>query len=104
MPVVSIRVSVDQKKELDEFKDKSGFSNAYILEAGLNNTKPDFDAAYAVGYEKGYESAHYEFVVYYFCPCGDQLMIDTDEEKAAVFELMAEAGWGEIDCIDSGLY
>ena len=103
-PVVSIRVTVEQKKELEEFKKKSGFSNGDLLEAWLNHTKPEFDAAYTVGYEKGYEEASTEYVVYYFCPCGELLIIDSDEEKADVIELMAEAGSGELDCIDSGLY
>ena len=103
-PVVSIRVTLEQKKQLEEFKKKSGFSNGDLLEAWLTNTKPDFDAAYTVGYEKGYEEASMEYVVHYFCPCGQLMLINTDEEKAAVVELMAEDGWGEADCIDSGLY
>ena len=103
-PVVSIRVTVKQKKELEEFKKKSGFSNGDLLEAWLNNTKPDFDAAYVVGYEKGYEEAFEKYVVHYFCPCGDLLLIESAEEKEDAMTLMAEAGWGESDCINSGLY
>ena len=99
-PVVSIRVPMGLYKELEDFKQKSGLSIAYLLEAGLTNTKPDFDAAHTVGYEKGYEEAFNKYVVHYFCPCGEILTIDTDEEKEAVMDMMSEAGWGESGCGD----
>ena len=99
-PVVSIRVTVEQKKDLEEFKKKSRFSNGDLLEAWLNNTKPDFDAAYAIGYETGYEDAFNEYGVIYYCLCGKPLAIITYEEKKDAREMMAEAGWGHSECIE----
>ena len=62
-PTVSVRISREFHKELEDLKEMADLSMADILKAGLDRLKPDTEASYERGLKDGYEVAEEEFRV-----------------------------------------
>lgn len=94
-PIVSIRLTPDLKKKLEEIKMMSDKSVADILKEAVGLQAPSAKAAY----QKGYLVAQIKYTVSYKCAgCGEVLEIDTEAEKKAAAQFMKEHGWGHTKC------
>ena len=72
----------------------SGFKDGYVA-----GRKDGYDTGYKEGYSKGLMTGRQRYGVPYRChKCGETLVIDTPEEKAAAGEMMAKAGWVHKEC------
>ena len=66
-PAVTVRISREQRDELDELKKEHGLSMGDLLRIGLEKAKPELEAAYQRGMEEGYEIAQDEYEVTFWC-------------------------------------
>ena len=94
-PIISIRVSQELKKQLDEIKEMSGKSIGDILrETVVVQSKSVKNA-----WNHGHSLAKSKYGVRYKCSvCGGDMIIDTADEKKAVAKFMREAGWKHGSC------
>ena len=97
-PTVSVRISREFHKELEDLKEMADLSMADILKAGLDRLKPDTEASYERGLKDGYEVAEEEFRVMAPCgACGEaHLPVTSKAMKAAVAERLI--GWSAKSC------
>ena len=94
-PIISIRVSQDLKKQLDEIKEMSGKSVGDILREAVGVQAKSTKKAYTVGHTAG----KYSYGLTYKCSrCGGTMWIDTPEEKKAAAQYMREHGWRHGNC------
>ncbi len=94
-PTVSIRVSQELKKQLDEIKDLSGKSVGDILREALELQAPSTKHAFAQGYIK----AKKDWGVTYKCSvCGGTIWINSPQEKKAAAQYMREHKWHHGEC------
>lgn len=95
-PIVSIRVSQELKKQLDEIKQMSGKSVGDILREALEVQAPSVKHAFAEGYTR----AKKDWGVTYKCSvCGGTIWITSPKEKKEAAQCMREHGWGHAECI-----
>ena len=96
-PIVSIRLTPELKKKLEEIKVKSGKTPADILKEALEIQAPSVNDAWT----RGYLSAQFHHGVSYHCSvCGKSVNISTPEERKAAAEYMEEHRWGHGECIN----
>ena len=97
-PTVSVRISRELHKELENLKEMGSLSMADIFKAGLDRLKPDTEASYETGLKAGYELAEEEFRVMAPCgACGEaHLPVTSKAMKAAVAERLT--GWSAKSC------
>jgi flagellar biosynthesis/type III secretory pathway protein FliH len=79
-----------------------------VRKAGYEKAKKEvwqeaYDEGYRKGYDKGYDdgttAACNCFVVTYPCSkCGEEITVDTEEEKEAIRKFMTDSGWHHGDC------
>ena len=94
-PPISIRVSQDLKKQLDEIKEMSGKSVGDILREAVGVQSKSVKIARKIGH--GLAKA--EYGVRYKCSvCGGDMIIHTTDEKKAAAKLMREHGWHHGSC------
>ena len=94
-PIVSIRVSQELKKQLDEIKEISGKSVGDILREAVGVQSKSAKSSW----KRGYGYARTIYGVWYKCSvCGGSMLIETDDEKKAAARLMREAGWHHGSC------
>ena len=99
-PTLSFRLTEDLKAPLEEARG-AGLSIADVLRTGLGLVQADLQRA-REEYAGGYIEAAETFTVAYPCSiCGEEILLDTDEEKEVAASLMTEAGWGHSRCHDS---
>jgi len=94
-PIISIRVSQDLKKQLDEIKEMSGKSVGDILREAVDVQSKSVKNAWKRGlnYGKGVYGVRYKCSA-----CGGDMIIDTTDEKKAAAKLMRESGWKHSSC------
>lgn len=95
-PIVSIRVTPDLKKKLQEIKMMSDKSPADVLKEAvglqIHSTSDP--------YKKGYLTAQIYHCVTYECSvCGKPITIKTLAEKKAAAQYMKDHGWGHAECL-----
>ena len=94
-PTISIRVSQDLKKQLDEIKEMSGKSIGDILREAVGVQSKSVKIARKIG--DGLAKSKYG--VRYKCSvCGGDMIIDTADEKKAAAKFMRESGWKHTSC------
>ena len=94
-PIISIRVSQDLKKQLDEIREMSGKSIGDILREAVGVQSKSVKIARKIGH--GLAKA--EYGVWYKCSvCGGNILIDSTDEKKSAAKLMREAGWKHGSC------
>lgn len=95
-PIVSVRVDLELKKQLEEVGKLSDKSVGDILREALKVQAPSVKNAY----KKGYGIAKNEYRVLYICSvCGAPLEISTLREKSAAAKYMKEHGWAHASCL-----
>lgn len=107
-PVFSVRVPKEIDDRIQAVKEKEGLSNTDILKVALGLIEVKVRAeeevrreAYDEGWEKGVNEAWDLLEVTYPCSkCGEELTVDTEEEKKAIRKFMIDSGWGHTDCTD----
>jgi len=89
-PTISIRVSQDLKKQLDEIREMSDKSVGDILREAVGVQSVSIKNAWkrGVSHGKGIYGVPYKCSV-----CGGNMIIDTADEKKAAAKLMRESGW-----------
>lgn len=105
-PVVSVRISKEDRSDLAEAKERYGLSLADLLKIGLEKEKPDLEDTWKKGHDSGWKEAFLEFSVLYRCNrCGYyHLYINTDDEKVVAGDALYEAGWEQLDCEPGSVY
>ncbi len=94
-PPISIRVSEDLKKQLDEIREMSGKSIGDILREAVGVQSKSTKNAW----NGGHSVAKSKYGVRYKCSvCGGDMIIDTADEKKAAAKLMRERGWKHSSC------
>jgi len=94
-PIISIRVSQDLKKQLDEIKGMSGKSIGDILREAVGVQSKSIKNAW----NRSHSLAKSIYGVRYKCSvCGGDMIIDTADEKKAAAKLMRESGWKHTSC------
>lgn len=107
-PTFSFRIYEKLKARILEVKKAKGISNTNIVEAavGLFEVKVKKEEeirqqAYEKGWVKGIDEATKLYEVPYQCSvCGEEMVVNTQDEKKAIKTYMREHGWGHGDCID----
>ena len=107
-PVRSIRVDKELDDRLKAAKDIEGKSAADIMRIGLGILEPIrksereiWQQGFNAGEESGFERAGELYEVKYNCYfCGEEIVVDTDEEKIAIRGYMHENGWAHPECQD----
>ena len=95
-PIISIRVSQDLKKQLDEIKEMSGKSIGDILREAMDVQNKSTKNAW----KRGYIKAKTDWGVTYKCSvCGGTILIDSPEEKKGAAQYMREHGWRHGECV-----
>lgn len=99
-PTVSLRISREMRRKLDEVKEQYGLSVADVVRFGVEIAEPDLGSAFDQGLSEGYEIARAEFEVTFRCSrCGRRHLSITDEKtKEAVSDLLYRAGWHSPTC------
>ena len=94
-PIISIRVSQDLKKQLDEIKEMSGKSVGDILREAVGVQSKSIKSAWTRGlnYGKGIYGVRYKCSV-----CGGDILIESKEAKKAAAIYMREHGWRHSSC------
>ena len=96
-PIISIRLTPDLKKKLENLKIMSDKSPADVLKEAVGLQTPSTKSAYT----KGYLTAQIKYTVTYKCSvCGEVIEITTSEEKKHVAQYMKEQGWGHSKCVN----
>ncbi len=106
-PTVSCRVSKDIYDRLTQAKQADGKSFADILKQGLGivqeGVKKQAEArkkGYDQGHMAGFAEAKARYLVTYLCSvCGKTIEVTTENEKAAISQLMTEKGWRHGTCV-----
>ena len=94
-PIISIRVSQDLKKQLDEIKEMSGKSIGDILREAMDVQSKSTKNAW----KQGYALAKVKYGVQFKCSvCGGNILIESNDAKKAAGKLMREAGWRHGEC------
>jgi len=94
-PIISIRVSQDLKKQLDEIKEMSGKSIGDILREAVGAQSKSIKNVW----NRSHSLAKSIYGVRYKCSvCGGDMIIDTADEKKAAAKLMRESGWKHTSC------
>jgi len=94
-PIISIRVSQDLKKQLDEIREMSGKSIGDILREAVGVQSKSIKNAW----NRSHSLAKSIYGVRYKCSvCGGDMIIDTADEKKAAAKLMRESGWKHTSC------
>ncbi len=94
-PIISIRVSQDFKKQLDEIKEMSGKSIGDILREAMDVQSKSTKNAW----KQGYALAKVNYGVQYKCyVCGGKILIDSAEQRKAAAIYMREHGWRHGGC------
>ena len=94
-PTISIRVSEDLKKQLDEIRETSGKSIGDILREAVDAQSKSTKNAW----NRGFGSAKGYYGVTYKCSvCGGNILIESDNAKKAAAIYMREHGWHHGDC------
>lgn len=94
-PIISIRVSQDLKKQLDEIKELSGRSIGDILREAVGVQSKSTKSAW----NRGYNLAKTTYGVWYKCSvCGGSILLDSADEKKAAAKMMREARWRHVSC------
>ncbi len=93
-PVVSLRVTVEQKRKLDSIRKKAGQSRATILKEGLGLIEATVGEAYTRGYRDGW--GRFETP----CKkCGKPMKFDIKAEPDAKASLIEAFGtWSHTNC------
>ena len=96
-PIISIRLTPDLKKKLEELNIAGHKSVADFLKKAVELQTPSLKSAYI----KGYQAAQSKYVVNYnCCVCGKKLTIDTRDEQKAAAQYMKDAGWAHSKCLE----
>ncbi len=106
-PVVSIRVPKDILEGLRLVKGTTAESMTRVFLLGLGYHKLNAMSEKAVwqkGYDKGFDeganAACNYYVLTYLCSvCGEEVTVDTEEEKKAIREYIRKHGWGHSECL-----
>jgi hypothetical protein len=94
-PTISIRVSQDLKKQLDEIKEMSGKSVGDILREAVGVQSKSVKNAW----NRGHSLAKSKYGVWYKCSvCGGNILIESNDAKKDAGKLMREAGWRHSSC------
>ncbi len=94
-PIVSIRVSEDLKKQLDEIREMSGKSVGDILREAVGVQGVSIKNAWKRGVSHGKGL----YGVWFKCSiCGGNMIIHTTDEKKAAGTFMREHGWHHNSC------
>ena len=94
-PTISIRVSEDLKKQLDEIKAMSGKSIGDILREAVGAQSKSTKNAW----NRGYGAAKGNYGVRYKCSvCGGNILIESANAKKAAAIYMREHGWHHNSC------
>jgi len=95
-PTISIRVSQDLKKQLDEIKEMSDKSVGDILREAVGVQSISIKNAWKRGlsYGKGIYGVWYKCSV-----CGGNILIESADAKKDAAKLMREAGWRHGGCM-----
>lgn len=94
-PTISIRVSQDLKKQLDEIREMSGKSIGDILREAVGVQGESIKNAWKRGlsYGKGIYGVWYKCSV-----CGGNILIQSADAKKDAGKLMREVGWHHGSC------
>jgi len=94
-PIISIRVSEDLKKQLDEIREMSGKSVGDILREAVGTQSISVKNAW----NRGHSLAKSKYGVWYKCSvCGGNILIESANAKKDAGKLMREAGWMHSNC------
>ena len=94
-PIISIRVSQDLKKQLDEIKEMSDKSVGDILREAVGVQGASIKNVWkrGVSYGKGLYGVNYKCSV-----CGGNILLESADGKKAAAKYMREHGWKHGDC------
>lgn len=94
-PIISIRVSQELKKQLDEIKEMSGKSIGDILREAVGVQSKSVKNAW----NRGHSLAKSKYGVWYKCSvCGGDIIIQSADAKKDAAKLMREVGWRHGSC------
>ena len=94
-PIISIRVSQDFKKQLDEIKEMGGKSVGDILREAVGVQSKSTKTAW----NRGFNLAKTQYGVRYKCSvCGGDIIIYSTDEKKHAAKSMRESGWRHASC------
>ena len=94
-PIISIRVSEDLKKQLDEIREMSGKSVGDILREAVGTQSKSVKNTW----NRGHSLAKSIYGVHYKCSvCGGNILIESANEKKAAGTFMREHGWHHGKC------
>ena len=95
-PIISIRLTPDLKKKLEDIKKISDKSVADVLKEAVRLQTPSMRKAYT----KGYREAKTKYAVTYNCSvCGKVITMSTQGERKAGAQYMKENRWAHGECL-----
>lgn len=94
-PTISIRVSQDLKKQLDEIREMSGKSIGDILREAVGAQSKSIKNAW--NHSRSLAKSIYG-VTYKCSVCGGNMLIESNDEKKAAALYMREHGWHHGGC------
>ena len=96
-PIISVRVDLSLKQQLDEIKNMSGKSVGDILREALGLQAPSAKESF----DNGIEVAEDMYKIIYKCSvCGGNEEVFGKIEKKAAAKLLTQAGWGHSTCLN----
>ena len=96
-PIVSVRVDLELKKQLEEVTKLSDKSVGDILREAIKVQAPSVKNAF----KKGYLSAKFHYRVVYKCyVCGKILEVHTPDARRVAAKYMEEHGWAHTSCLE----
>ena len=94
-PIISIRVSQDLKKQLDEIREMSGKSVGDILREAVGVQSKSIKNAW----NRSHSLAKSKYGVNYKCSvCGGNILLESKDAKQAAAKYMREHGWKHSNC------
>ncbi|MGD9962667.1 MAG: hypothetical protein AB7S97_02035 [Thermoplasmata archaeon] len=98
-PVLSVRLSDEQKKKVEEMARISGTSVGGFVREGLGLEVKERGKAYREGYKKGREEAMRECLVTVMCTCGKGFPVKGEDRVREAEEILARyCNWYHRGC------
>ncbi len=98
-PVISVRVSEAQKRQLDEMARTSGKTVGQLVREGVGLERRDWRKAYRSGLDRGREESRERYAVRVPCVCGHSFTVEGQERIQEVEDILtAQCSWYHRGC------
>lgn len=98
-PVISCRISEEQRKTLDELSVKTGKSQGQLMRQAMNLELPGMNEVYNHGYQDGYRKARDKYGITIQCSeCLKGVVVTSDYLKSKIRDIVIDFGCYHEEC------